>query len=102
MLERKKEEKRESREEEQKENITILWSAMYILIFLNQPLLWDSLDLVWLSSENILKKKNFTVELLSFQRKWINLYQKFIVTDNNKQPMLPINKVSLFKNKMIS
>ena len=49
-----------------------------------------------------LKKKNFTVELLSFQRKWINLYQKFIVTDNNKQPMLPINKVSLFKNKMIS
>lgn len=57
MLERKKEEKRESREEEQKENITILWSAMYILIFLNQPLLWDSLDLVWLSSENILKKK---------------------------------------------
>ena len=37
-----------------------------------------------------LKKKNFTVELLSFQRKWINLYQNFIVTDNNKQPMLPI------------
>ena len=44
MLERKKEEKRESREEKRKENITILWSAMYILIFLNQSLLWDSLE----------------------------------------------------------
>lgn len=32
MLERQKEEKRESREEERKENITILWSAMYIFI----------------------------------------------------------------------
>lgn len=57
MLERKKEEKRQSSEEEWKENVTILWSAVYILIFLNQSLLWDNLDLVRLSSENILKKK---------------------------------------------
>lgn len=57
MLERKKEEKRQSSEEEWKENVTILWSAVYTLIFLNQSLLWDNLDLVRLSSENILKKK---------------------------------------------
>ena len=56
MLERKKEEKRQSREEERKENVTILWSAMYVLLFLNQSLLWDNLDLVRLSSENIFKK----------------------------------------------
>lgn len=57
MLERKKEEKRQSREEERKENVTILWSTMYVLLFLNQSSLWDNLDLVRLSSENIFKKK---------------------------------------------
>lgn len=89
MLERKKEEKRQSREEEQKENVTILWSAMYILIFLNQSLLWDNLDLVRLSSENILKKKTSGL-ILVLLKKMDHLYQYFIVTNNSKQPMLPI------------
>ena len=66
MLERKKEEKRQSREEERKENVTILWSAMYVLLFLNQSLLWDNLDLVRLSSKNIFKK-NFRVDSCAFK-----------------------------------